>query len=384
MQLNSIRFKTTILYSSILAVILVIFGAIIYISISYILYRDLDHDLKVKAEEIVSILHAYEEVGQLENHPLGRILDILRKGETEGISEKVVIDDLWRKEFNLLDLKNDYINVVNINGVSLFISNNFTEDVASLFRKQCPFSLERTVCKNVVAGRTKLRVVNLPASYYRSRLAIQVAAPLEPITKELANILFFIIISALILLILTSFFGDILARNILKPVVAVSNLADKITHKDLSSRIQEQQTDKEMRHLVSSFNAMIDRLEKSFRHINEFSSHVAHELKTPLAIIKGEMELALGQDRDLEEYKRVLEGCLEEIDRIIRIIRDLHLLAKLDYKLDIFKFEKFNIVQFLNDIHEHSKILASSKDIKVKLNAPEKDIFIRSALTNSD
>ena len=72
MQLNSIRFKTTILYSSILAVILVIFGAIIYISISYILYRDLDHDLKVKAEVIVSILHAYEEVGRTEERRVGK------------------------------------------------------------------------------------------------------------------------------------------------------------------------------------------------------------------------------------------------------------------------------------------------------------------------
>ncbi|HDZ76653.1 MAG TPA: HAMP domain-containing protein [Candidatus Omnitrophica bacterium] len=376
MQFNSIRFKASVFYSTILAVILVVFGTIIYISTSYILYRDLNHDLKIKAEEISTILHVYEEVRQFESHPSGYTLGIFRKGESGSINEKAIIDDLWRKEFNLLNLKNDYINVVNINGVFLLTSNNFTEDIASLFREQFPFSLEKTVYKSVVAGKIKLQVINLPVSYYSSRLAIQVATPLEPVTKELGSILFFIIISALSLLILTSFAGGILTRAILQPVMDVSNLADKITHKDLTLRVQEQQTDEEMRHLVSSFNAMIGRLEKSFSHINEFSSYVAHELKTPLAIIKGEMELALRQERNSEEYKNVLEGCLEETDRIIRIIRDLHLLAKLDYKPDIFKFEKFNIVQFLNEIYEHSKVLSSSKNIEVKLNVPKKDIFI--------
>ena len=165
--------------------------------------------------------------------------------------------------------------------------------------------------------------------------------------------------------------GSIFARSILKPVTAVVNLADNITHKDLTARIKVQQVDEEMKHLISSFNAMIDRLEQSFSHISEFSSHVAHELKTPLAIMKGEIELALGQDRDEKECNRVLLGCHDEIERMIRIINDLLLLARLDYKPDVFKFEKIDLVKFLGDFYEHSRVLASSKNIEVKF--PEKN-----------
>jgi len=375
---NSIRFKATILYSGILAVILCFFGVSIYFSINHILYHDLDDDLNIKAKEISTILHTYESIDNLENNSLRHMLGMLKgKKNRREINEKMVIDDLWREQFHLLNLRNDYVSVMNSRGTPVLISGNFKGEISSLFKKHPFFSPERTVCKSLIDGKTKLRVINLPIFHYHPPLVVQVATPLAPIIKILNKTLLFIIFSIFTLLILTSFVGGILARSILRPVMTVSNLANKITHKDLSSRIQkEQNTDVEMRYLIDSFNAMIARLEKSFSHINEFSSYVAHELKTPLAIIKGEIELTLSQGRNLEEYKNVLRICLEETDRMIRIIRDLHLLAKLEYKPDIFKFEKFDIVQFLNEIYEHGKILSASKNIEVGLNAPKKDIFI--------
>ena len=162
MQFNSIRFKTSILYSAILAVILIIFSFVVYFNFHHVLYHNLDEELKVKAGEIVSILHAYEEVENLEDHPLGHVLDLLRKGQSGAINERTIIDDLWRKEFRLLDLKNDYINVMNVNGASLFTSNNFTEGLASLSRKQFPFSLEKTAYKNLISSKIKLRIINIP------------------------------------------------------------------------------------------------------------------------------------------------------------------------------------------------------------------------------
>jgi signal transduction histidine kinase len=159
--------------------------------------------------------------------------------------------------------------------------------------------------------------------------------------------------------------------------MTITNFADTISHANLNIKIQEQELDVEIRQLVNSFNMMIGRLRESFEHITEFSSHVAHELKTPLAIVKGEIELALSKDNNPKEYKKVLAGCLEEIERIIIIIRDLLLLAKLDYKPDIFKFEKLNLIQFFEEIYEHSKVLASSKNIEVKLNNTAKELFIK-------
>jgi signal transduction histidine kinase len=127
---------------------------------------------------------------------------------------------------------------------------------------------------------------------------------------------------------------------------------------------------------------MIERLEQSFAHVNEFSSHVAHELKTPLAIMRGELELALSETRDVDEYRRVIAVTLEETDRMIRIIKDLLLLAKFDYNPEVFRFEKFDLTLFLKEIYEQSRILADSKQIAVQCDFPDAAIFINGDKTH--
>jgi signal transduction histidine kinase len=153
--------------------------------------------------------------------------------------------------------------------------------------------------------------------------------------------------------------------------------ANSISQQNLNMRIQEQELDQEMEQLVSSFNRMIERLEQSFAHINEFSSHVAHELKTPLAIIKNELELALNAGNLKEEEERVMTVALKEVDRLIKITKDLLLLAKLEYKLNIFKMEEMDLTGFLKDIYQHSKVLASEKNIGLELEILDHPIRIR-------
>jgi signal transduction histidine kinase len=151
---------------------------------------------------------------------------------------------------------------------------------------------------------------------------------------------------------------------------------DDISHKDLNRRIPDMAADAEMRRLIHSCNAMLERLEKSFAHVNEFSSHVAHELKTPLAIIRGEMELALSETRDPAEYERVITVSLEEVDRLIRIIKDLLLLARLDYNPDVFQFEKIDLTAFLEEIYEYTSILAEQKKLESALHLPGDGGFV--------
>jgi signal transduction histidine kinase len=127
---------------------------------------------------------------------------------------------------------------------------------------------------------------------------------------------------------------------------------------------------------------MIDRLDRSFTHINEFSSHVAHELKTPLAIVKGELELALSGENSRDEDRRVMKVSLQEVDRLIKIIKDLLLLAKFEYSLNIFKMERMDLAEFIKDIYQHSKVLAAEKDIRLDLICPEREIWIQGDTTH--
>ncbi|MBZ0166467.1 MAG: hypothetical protein K8I00_06640, partial [Candidatus Omnitrophica bacterium] len=131
MRLNSIRFKASILYSAILAVILSLFSSVIYISIHNILYHDLDQELKIKSEEISSILYAYNQIERGRSHRLNSILELLQS-ESAAAEQRVVIDDLWRSQLEVLNLKNDYINIINRKGQTIFSSFNLNSDVAAL------------------------------------------------------------------------------------------------------------------------------------------------------------------------------------------------------------------------------------------------------------
>jgi len=131
-----------------------------------------------------------------------------------------------------------------------------------------------------------------------------------------------------------------------------------------------------MKDLVDAFNDMISRLEGSFKHVEEFSYHAAHELKTPLTIIKGESELILRKDRPPEEYKKALQVVLEESGRMLKTIEDLLLLTKLDYQPSIFKFTAFDFKEFLTEIFEQSRTLAARKDVRMTMDAPSGQFMI--------
>ena len=373
MKLNSIRFKASILYTSILCIILVLFSGVLFSVTRHILYRDVDEELQVKAAEIVNILKSYEKLKQTESrnqHLINKLLGIEDRA-------RLIIDDLWRSDMQALNLKSDYINILNVYGQPIIKSQNFNDEITALFQDKFPLSINVVGFKNLKNLKHRLRAINMPFSYgNRHLLVIQIGTPLDSVIRILTQLLYFIGAGILFILGLTSFLGSFFARRILKPVLNVTKIVDDISHKDLNLRIPEMAADEEMKRLISSCNAMLERLEKSFEHVNEFSSHVAHELKTPLAIIRGEVELALSETRDVDEYQRVLKVSLEEVGRLIRIIKDLLLLARLDYNPDVFQFENISLKAFLEEIYEYSSILAEQKSIESDLKVPETDCYI--------
>ena len=376
MRIKSIRFKTTLLYSGILLAILIVYNVVIFLSVRSILIKDIDEQLKVKADEIASVFQAYEKMKNISTHPLSVLENLLQK---HGVlpNRTVVIDDLWRSEFETLKLKEDYINILNTSGQPVIHSSNVTPEVHKLISGQFGSSSNKVYFGNVHGKTLSLRAINLPFIYKKNLpLTIQVATTLNPVYQFLDKFMLISSICIIILIVLTSFLGSFFVKRILKPVVTVTKTANNISHMDLGTRISGHATDIEMKQLIDSFNAMIDRLEKSFMYINEFNSYVAHELKTPLAIVKGELELAIEQRKEKGKSHKLLSDCLEEIDRMIKIIKDLLLLAKLDYDPQILKFEKIDFKNFFDEINEHSIILASEKHIQLTSDYPQEKLII--------
>ena len=91
--------------------------------------------------------------------------------------------------------------------------------------------------------------------------------------------------------------GQFLANKALKPVDHITQTARMITSQNLNQRIKPPKVKDEISRLIETFNEMISRLDQSFRQIKQFSADASHEFKTPLTILKGEVEVALRKER---------------------------------------------------------------------------------------
>ncbi|MCK7522429.1 MAG: HAMP domain-containing protein [Ignavibacteriales bacterium] len=104
--------------------------------------------------------------------------------------------------------------------------------------------------------------------------------------------------------------------------------AQQITSRNLNLQIPLIRPETEIKQLVDSFNSMVGRLHNSFQQMRRFNADVAHELRTPLAILQGETEIALRSLDISDELRSVLASNLEEIDRLKRLVNDSLILAR--------------------------------------------------------
>jgi len=123
----------------------------------------------------------------------------------------------------------------------------------------------------------------------------------------------------------------------------------------------------EIGELAETFNEMISRLERSFKQIKQFSSDVSHELKTPLTAIRGEIEVTLRKEREIEGYKNTLRSLLEETGKLERIVENLLFLSRMDSQGIRFSFRRFALDESLLEVFEKIEKIAERKNLHLIL-----------------
>jgi signal transduction histidine kinase len=144
-----------------------------------------------------------------------------------------------------------------------------------------------------------------------------------------------------------------LADRVIKPVRELTTTARSISETDLSARIPERGRD-EVAQLAATFNSMLGRLERAFESQRRFLDDAGHELKTPLTIIRGHLEL-LGDDP--KERRETMPLVLDELDRMTRIIGDVLLLAKHE-RSDFLELSTVDVGTLTDELHAKAKALA--------------------------
>jgi signal transduction histidine kinase len=160
-------------------------------------------------------------------------------------------------------------------------------------------------------------------------------------------------------------------RKALAPVAALTRAAGQINENNLAQRLPRTGDGDEFDRLTEVFNEMTERLEKSFQRIREFTLHASHELKTPLTILRGEVESALAEDKLDEAQRARLEGELDELQRLTRIVDGLTLLTKANAGLASVTLQPVALDELVRECFADAQILAQARGVTVELTACE-------------
>lgn len=165
-------------------------------------------------------------------------------------------------------------------------------------------------------------------------------------------------------ILLTGFLGWFDARRGLAPVRNMAQVAKGISASRLGDRLPHESVPAELADLAASFNAMLDRLEDSFRRLSDFSSDLAHELRTPVSNLLTQTQVALSRSRSAEEYREILYSNLEEYDRLARMIADMLFLAKADHGLIVPNRENIDLGTEVDGLIGFYEALADEQGVR--------------------
>ncbi|MEU3603198.1 ATP-binding protein [Streptomyces sp. NPDC006798] len=157
-------------------------------------------------------------------------------------------------------------------------------------------------------------------------------------------------------LLMTTGIGWVVAGRILRPVRLVRTTAAQLTEQDLTQRIPVKGRD-DIAALAETFNAMLDRLERAFAAQREFVDDAGHELRTPITIIRGHLELMGDDPAERDQTVRIV---MEELDRMSRIVEDLLLLAKAE-RPDFVTPEPVQIGELTADVFVKARALGERR-----------------------
>ena len=355
MYLRSLRFKLTLWYVLILGILLISFSSFLYFTLSKSLHRDVDNKLSSLAKLIAS-----ESTSPLSKFGFGNI------------------DQTLETSMNLKPI-GKFIQVLDESG-------NIGRKSENLKNVQLPISLHalKNASKGLVTFETNRSFENTPLRIITFPLVennhvtkiVQVASSLEEVEEALNTLFIILVITVPLALMVASLGGQFLAHKALKPVDHITQTARMITSQNLNQRIIPPKVKDEISRLIETFNEMISRLDQSFRQIKQFSSDASHELKTPLTILKGEVEVMLRKERTPQEYQHTLKSNLEEINRMSQIVEDLLILSKADTGDIRLNKGDISLTEILNEVVAQMDMLAKSKRLHLSTSNHHRDIHI--------
>jgi two-component system, OmpR family, sensor kinase len=368
MFLKSIRFKIVIWYTIILALVLSLFSVLVYINLRKTINDDLNNMLQLKAEGVADSIETYWEVEKEAGMANGATKEVFSKVNNINF---IKIAQRWVNEQSTdPELLGIIVNIFDPQGKRIASSENasgmtfmYQEKIIEVMQGRNRFENRRF--QRTPSGNTEMmRVFSMPI-IENKKLAyiLQVARPMTTLQNTLSQLRFNFLLMLPLVVLLSSVAGFFLAALIIRPLRNIIGSVRRITAENLKLRIETPETKDEIKELVDTFNAMLEKLDESFSSQKQLIQDISHELRTPLTIMRGEMEVALKKARSPEEYIAVLESGLEEINRLSMMVENMLILSRYDSHEVSMDIRHVDISGLLDDIVSDVQILAKRKGI---------------------
>ena len=332
----SLRLRLTLLYTTFMGGILLIFGAAVYILVNVILLNQVDTMLESVANDIMQVSRV-DSVGELSLISLPP-LDMTSNAYVQvwGPDEKIVAA---------------------------------SPSIGTLITPLDPTGLKigSPLFEDSYPDGAHLRVLSVPLAVGERVIGIlQIGASLSVVDATRTNLLSTMVVISVVAVLLAGIGSWAVLGRALSPLESITETVDQINRADdLSRRIPYQdETDDEIGEMVVSFNQTLERLESLFTLQQRFLADVSHELRTPLTVIKGNVDLIR---RMKEADEESLSSIDQEAGRLTRLVGGLLMLAQAESGKLALNFAPVELDLLLTEVFTEMRVLASSK-VKVHLN----------------
>lgn len=341
-MITSLKTRIAVWYISLLTLILVCLGLALYLIISHSMMNE-------RRALIAQDLERVQQVSQrFGNRGVSRLLE---EAEEE------------------IPLKpgDEFVQIFTLDGTSVAISQNlknhhlpFRSDLAQ------PGPPKFETISTFPDGSTALlggTTINIKGETY----FVAIAASLSNVRSIQRRLLGTLLLSIPIAILLALVGGAVLAKRAIEPLDRVTGTAQRISADRLGERIELARGDVELQRLAEAFNQMLQRLDQSFKQIRQFTADASHELRTPVAILMGETELAVNDLLDHEECKAALRSRREELQRMAQIVDDLLVLSKFDHGEQTLQVKPLDFSDLVIEVCEQQRKQARSKGVTLEL-----------------
>lgn len=314
---------------------------VIYYVVSFSSFQHLDNDIKAEMEEVFNNINWENDSIQINKMP-----------------------EWDEAEHQQIEVNPTFIQIVNIDGKAIFKSINLQDDYLLIHPNN-----NKTSFYNTTINTQKIRQGQFPIINKNKKTIgyLTIGVSQEESSSVLHNLFIVLSFTYLILVFVLYLIMYYVASKAIKPVQKLIQSASQINESNISSRLPLPNNKDEIYKLATTFNDLLNRIENSIEQQKQFTADASHEMRTPLTIIKGTLEVLLRKERTREQYEKKINEVITQTDRLSYLFDQLLQLARAESNNTIIKKEKIILKEKIEHLINGGDLLLNKNQIKYNI-----------------